>query len=206
MTHRLLFWLLIGLALISYSLPWVVTPGISTSPGAYDLAEWASLHPAARSATPALLTSFLLRLPLALLALIVAIADERTATSWIRVLVAAALALALLPPLEFFTQYQDDPNYRQQFALALLALTGSGAALTGRLRRWNHRLVSGFALTGAVTALWGISLGYQMLLDFQLPVMFGLGAWGMSGCFAALTLLFWPLSYPILKRNRAART
>ena len=30
------------------------------------------------------------------------------------------IAIALLPPLEYFTQATNDPNYRQQFVLALI--------------------------------------------------------------------------------------
>ena len=39
--------------------------------GAYDLAEWTSLHPSVRSGNPALLTALLLRVPLACLGLII---------------------------------------------------------------------------------------------------------------------------------------
>ena len=52
------------LLLIAYALPWMMTPTIAgLTNGAYDLAEWTSIHPAVR-ADPLLLTPLLLRLPL----------------------------------------------------------------------------------------------------------------------------------------------
>ncbi len=68
---RLRFWLLIAVMLVCYALPWVINPGVSLTLGGYDLGEWASLHEAVRGEQPPLLTSFLLRLPLALVAVLI---------------------------------------------------------------------------------------------------------------------------------------
>lgn len=205
MTYRQIFWLLIVLALVGYSLPWVVTPGVSTSLGAYDLAEWASLHPAARGAALPLVASFVLRLPLALLALIISVAGERAGSRWVRGLGVLVLTAALLPPLEFFTQYRDDSNYRQQFGLALLTLIGSLIGLNRRLSGWAGWLISGLALLGVVASLWGAGQAYGLLADFHLSVSTGLGVFGIAGSFALLGLLHLSPARRIPERNRAAR-
>ena len=101
--------------LLFYLFPWVVNPGVSLSLGGYDLAEWASLHPAVRDATPALFTSLLLRLPLACLALLIAFTAQRRLLPVLIVLIAA---LGLLPPPEFI-KATNDPNYRQQVDFSL---------------------------------------------------------------------------------------
>src|SRR5262245_36944556 len=106
------FWVLFLLALVFYMLPWVLTPDASLNMGGYDLAEWASLHPAVRASSPPLLLSFALRLPLALLALVVAFSGEQAGKTWVRAAFVCLLAVALLPSPEFLTQYRDDPNYR----------------------------------------------------------------------------------------------
>ncbi len=62
-------WVLVCLAfaLIGYHLAWYTHPTAGFTTNAFDLAEWASLHPAVRSSSPPMLTSFLLRLPLIML-------------------------------------------------------------------------------------------------------------------------------------------
>jgi hypothetical protein len=135
--------LLLGL-LIAYSLPWLNGPGAGLTFNAYDLAEWISLYPAARAESPPLLTPLLLRLPLALISLIAVAGLQRI---WLQAVVIAGVALALLPPLDFFTAGSADPNYRQQFLLALVAILGSvGVALL--LRRVSRRVI--YAAVGVV--------------------------------------------------------
>ncbi|MFN8529394.1 MAG: hypothetical protein U0670_12340 [Anaerolineae bacterium] len=53
----------LSLGLIGYFSAWVVNPGVALTLHAFDLAEWASLHPVVR-AEPMLITTLLLRLPL----------------------------------------------------------------------------------------------------------------------------------------------
>ena len=74
---RYRFWLLIGVMIAGYVLPWVINPGVSLTLGGYDLGEWTSLHEAVRGEQPALLTSFLLRLPLALIAMLIGVAASQ---------------------------------------------------------------------------------------------------------------------------------
>ncbi|MBN8635251.1 MAG: hypothetical protein J0M07_07995 [Anaerolineae bacterium] len=78
---RYRFWLLIGVMIAVYVLPWVINPGVSLTLGGYDLGEWTSLHEAVRGEQPPLLTSFLLRLPLALIAMLVGMQPHPPALS-----------------------------------------------------------------------------------------------------------------------------
>ena len=65
------------LATVCYYLPWYThdTAGFTTN--AFDLAEWSSLHPAVRSSSPPMLTSFLLRFPQVMLIVALALAANR---------------------------------------------------------------------------------------------------------------------------------
>lgn len=201
----LTFWVLLLLALIFYCLPWVQTPATSLTMGAYDLAEWASLNPTVRASSPPLLLSFTLRLPLALLALIAAFAWEWDGRRRARVLVVCLISLALLPPLEFFTQYRDDPNYRQQFALAVITLLGGGIGLTARFIRWRALIFIVLALLGMVSSLWGLWQGFTLLRDFHLSLSIGFGGLGLALCFLTMVVLCQPSPLFRRKTNRVAR-
>lgn len=172
-----------ALMLIGYSLPWLQGPGVSLSPNAYDLAEWSSLHPAARAESPALLTALLLRLPLACIALMLAFsAPPDTQGRLIFGLGALLLAAALLPPLEF-VRAPDDLNYRQQFMLAVVALIGSLVGLSGVLRRWGRVIAVLALVTGAAASAVGLARGYALFTELQIEVTIGTGG-------VLLTLLF----------------
>lgn len=157
--------------LVLYLFPWLVNPSVSLSPNGYDLAEWASLNLAVRDATPALLTSLLLRLPLTCLALLVAFTIRRNLLPVLIVLIAAA---ALLPPPEF-VKALDDPNYRQQAALALFTLLGGSVGLSGLLPRARHWIAAGIGLVGALASLIGLIQSNDLMRGLQLPTQFGLG-------------------------------
>lgn len=172
-----------ALMLIGYSLPWLQGPGVSLSPNAYDLAEWSSLHPAARAESPALLTALLLRLPLACIALMLAFsAPPDTPGRLMFGLGALLLAAALLPPLEF-VRAPDDLNYRQQFMLAVVALIGSLVGLSGVLRRWGRVIAVLALVTGAAASAVGLARGYALFTELQIEVTIGTGG-------VLLTLLF----------------
>jgi hypothetical protein len=189
-----------ALMVISYSLPWLVAPGVSLSANAYDLAEWSSLHPAARAESPPLLTALLLRLPLACIALILAFGAPTQRTGRILCgLGALALVVALLPPLEF-VRATDDPNYRQQFALAVAALFGSLIGLSGILRR-SHRAVLVLVLAvGAAASLGGLARGNALFNDFEIAVSLGAG-----GVLLALLLMLGVVGLFIAGRGQETR-
>src|SRR5690606_8662803 len=112
--------LLMALLLAAYAGPWLQSPSAALSFGGYDLAEWASLPPGVRSASPPLVASFLLRSVLTSLTLFLAFASpyRRFTVGWLAVAVVSLLLVAAqLPPLEFFTVARGDPNYSQQAVL-----------------------------------------------------------------------------------------
>lgn len=185
-SRPLFLWLLTLAALIFYCLPWVITTAASLTMGAYDLAEWSSLHPASRGASIPLLPALLLRLPLVCLALAAAFAARRGASWWLYTLFVGLMSAALLPPLEFFTQAGSDPNYRQQFGLALFALIGGTAGLTGRLSSWNSSIIPALALAGVAASAAGLWQAEALLRDFQLPAQLGLGVFGLAACLLGL--------------------
>ncbi len=164
--------LLVLLALVAYCMPWLLNPGVSLSFGVYDLAEWTSLHPAVRASSLPLLLTLLLRLPLVCLAAIVGFSRSHILLRAAFVLIVTA---ALLPPLEFFTQYPDDPNYRQQFILSLTALTIGGVGLSGYVSRW-HSIVGIIAsFIGAIASVWGLAQAYELMNAYHLTVKIGVG-------------------------------
>jgi hypothetical protein len=157
--------------LVLYLFPWVVNPGVSLSPNGYDLAEWASLHPTVREATPTLLTSLLLRLPLACFALLIAFTAKR---SLLPALIVLVTAVALLPPPEFIKQL-NDPNFRQQAALALFTLIGGIIGLSGKMPRIHHWIAAGIGLIGALASVIGLVQSYDLMRGFNLPTQIGAG-------------------------------
>jgi hypothetical protein len=185
MRGRTLLW--IALILLLYSLPWVVNPGVSLTFGGYDLAEWASLHHAARAESPPLLTSFLLRLPLALAAALIGLSGKGQGETRLFSLAAILLiAVALLPPLEF-TQAPDDPNYRQEALVAGIALIGglAGIGISARTPRFAPLVSAVIGIVGAGAVIAGLNSAYGLLRGFELPVGLGIGGLGLAGVFAA---------------------
>ncbi len=155
--------LLIFIALIAYHLPWQGHPSAAFTLNAYDLAEYASIHPAARYSTFPLLAPLMLRLPLAALALIL-ILQGRPALSWETALhwaLALIIIMRLLPPPEFFTSARDDPNYRQQFALSAGTLISAALLLALTRDRPTARRAALIAIcaAGAAAGLigWGLA-------------------------------------------------
>jgi hypothetical protein len=155
--------LLIFIALIAYHLPWQVHPTAAFTLNAYDLAEYASIHPAARYSTFPLLAPLMLRLPLAALALML-ILQSKPALSWETVLhwmLAMILIVRLLPPPEFFISARDDPNYRQQFALSAGTFVSAALLLAFTRDRPTAKRAALIAIcaAGAAAGLigWGLA-------------------------------------------------
>ncbi len=164
--------------LLLYVLPWLVNPGASLSPNAYDLAEWASLHPLVHAQTPALLTSLLLRLPLACLALLIAFSTRRNLISALIVIV---IATALLPPELILPT--SDPNSQQMQLLAVITLVGGMIGVSGVLPRLRAWIAVAVALIGAAAGAIGVMQSYDLMHGFNLPTQIGLGG-------VALTIAF----------------
>jgi hypothetical protein len=182
-----LTWFWLFLALVFYLAPWVISPGISLTLGAYDLAEWTSLHPAVRFVEPFLLATLFLRLPLVLIVGIIGLnSGPRFSGRWWAAATAVLfISLALLPPLEFFLDARGDINYQQQFALAVGSLVLGAAGLTGWLRPAGNPLTALLALLAIVITVLGIAQVTTLIRDLSLPSSIGAGPVG----FAAVMLV-----------------
>lgn len=185
-------WLLPALLLAAYLMPWVTAGPTALRLGGYDLAEWASLHPQAR-ASALLITSLLLRMIPALIVIYVTANVESAVTRAAASVIVIGVALALLPPLEYFSFAGGDGNYQQQFFVALVTLVGGAVCLSPLLTDPQRRLLrissSGLLLLSGII---GAAQGYDLLSKFQLEVGLGAGLILFStvgGLLLALELL-----------------
>lgn len=200
--HLALFWLWIGAALLMYCLPWIVNPGSGLTVNGYDLAEWTSLHSAVRL-QPLLYTSLFLRFPLTLVTLWIALyaPKPRWRNAWfIHACACFLLVIAQLPPLEFILQMHD-PNYQQQFVLAVVSLVGSIVGLSGITVQYRLWLMLISTIMGLFAALMGYEQAANFMRQFHLPAELGLGLVGMVVVFVVLLL---HIIIEVLKSNRAA--
>ncbi len=167
----------LALALAAYTLPWMTNPGASLTFGGYDLAEWASLHPDVR-AMPLWMTSLLLRLQPAILALLLALNASRPIGSpaWCAsALIVCVTAAALLPPWEFFSQTAGDGNHQQQFGVALIALGSGFGGLSGWFYKWRLSITFMLTILGAATSLIALVQANLLMSQFQVPSQVGWG-------------------------------
>jgi hypothetical protein len=178
-----------------------VTRSAGLSFSAYDLAEWASLHPAAHALNPQMLPSLLLRMPLLLLAWMMSVHAGRPfrgAAWWLCAFAAAVLTAAQLPPFEFFTVLRDNTNYAQQFTLAVASFIGSLIGLSGIVWRGQNLFVAVFALMGLISSMVGYVQTADLMRGFNLAPQIGIGiiGWGLS-CAAVL----WAVGWRAVKRG-----
>lgn len=187
--------LILGVA--GYHTPWFSHATAGFTMNGYDLAEWTSLHPAVRSSSPAMLTSFLLRFPHVALVIALALAANRLADARLRWLVrglAVLLALRLVPPTDFFSGSTDDPNYRQMALLAGVGLVG--VAVTVPLFRASERLLAwllaGVLVAGVVMGWAGVSRTTVLLDNFEIAARVGSGlvAYSLFTILAAVIMLW----------------
>ena len=173
------------IGLVGYALPWVVATSAPMTLNAFDLAEWASLHPAQRHASPPLLAPLLLRTQLLILTVTFgAAASSRPWTSIIAVLV-LILAAAQLPPFEYVYDIAN-LNYRQQFILALLSLLAGLTATRLSNRRIMRSLLVLLPVIGVVTAYAGLSQALDVYRQLQPVASIGLGPFVLVGCYLGI--------------------
>lgn len=180
---------LIFLALGFYVLPWLINPAVGLTANAYDLAEWASLHPEVRNQTPSLLTSLLLRVPLVIFGLMIALnigVNRKKHLTWISLFL--LVAVASFPPLEFLTVARSDPNYQQQFMLFLSTLIIGGVAISGMFNRWHWLGLVILGALGIGVSAWGLMQTRHLMIGFSMPVAVGLGGIGTSLMFLLISL------------------
>lgn len=172
--------ILVSLPFLAFVLPVVVGPASSVSFNLFDLAEWASLVPAERSASPALMVSFALRLQM-LAAMLIAVylltmrnVSSRALPFFILPGI-TILSIAQLPPLEILSQ-PSDPNYRQQLFLALSSFLIS--LIIWRIAHYHYAkyilimaaLLAGFGLIAA------LHTAQQYLTQYQIFAAYGAAA------------------------------
>ncbi len=188
-------WLLAP-GLLALFLPWSNGTNAAVVLNAWDLAEWSSLHPLSRNADPALAVSFGLRaLPLFLLAL----------TLWraglpilLRAALAALVAVALLPPPQYFFTDLADPNYRQQLLLSIAALL---IGLVSAWRRiWLHWLQIILPLMAPVMAWISVSAALDLQRSLELKTGPGVGL-----ALFALTMLVNSMVVVLTRKGRSTR-
>jgi len=180
--NSLIGWLLILFAIIAYILPWITHPSASLSLGAYDLAEWASL-------VPALETSLLIRLQLVFIVWLVVLQLQSkwfTLSWWLLMFALGALAVAQLPPLDFFLSAQADRNYQQQFILTAIALVGAIAFFIPQIKRFHLILTVVIALAGIITSVIGAAQVIRQLERFSISVDLGVGSSLLVLCYLLL--------------------
>lgn len=180
----------LALALTCYYLPWYDHVTAAFTLHAYDLAEWASLHPAVRAETPALWTSFLLRLPQVTLVWAAALLANGGRDPRLRTVVRAAALLVTLrfvPPREFLGAAFADPNYRQMALLTAAGLAGILLAMLARRlpERWQLLAAGSLVLIGVLAGWWGLARVQPLLDNFQIEAQVGIGVVG----YALLSLM-----------------
>ena len=186
-----LLWLFVVALLLAYVSPWLVGPGAALSFGGYDLAEWASLPPGVRSQSPPLIASFLLRFPLAAITLMLAFAApyRRLSAGWLMVAAGMLILIAAqLPPPEFLTSARNDPNYGQQFTLALISLVGGVVGLAAAPAFWRSLFAAVWAAVGAVVSVAGVLSAHELIAAYGIQVRTGAAAYVFVGLFVAAAL------------------
>jgi hypothetical protein len=182
-------------ALIAYSLPWIINRSAGLSFNGYDLAEWASLNLGTRATNPPMIPSLLLRMQLTLLALLIAINAGKPLTSWLWWLCGiftAALTIAQIPPFEFFTIHRADPNYGQQFMLTIITFIGSLIGLSGLFSRWRIPISIIIALIGIVSSIAGYLQTQDLMRAFNLSSAIGIGVIAIAVSYVVLIgVLLW---------------
>lgn len=177
--------ILLGAGFIGYLLPWIVASSAAMTLHAYDLAEWASLHPSQLGTSPPLLAPLLLRSQLVILSLLVGL----LATGKRHILAAAPiillLALAQLPPYEFVHDL-NNLNYRQQLVLAVTSLLLASAALRLGPGRLQLALMMSLSLGGMVAIAGGVRQAQALYAQLNQAADVGAGAWILGLSYLAI--------------------
>jgi hypothetical protein len=166
----------LALALIGYSLSWIVTTNVGLQANAYDLAEWMTLHPTVRATSTFLLPALLLRLALPIIGLLLVRFARRTQKhTVVLAVVAIVIGFALIPPVDFFRGQFRDPNYLQQAVLwvlySLLALYMLVFNRNSKYRQIDATAILALILLLAF-ALWQAR---DLMARYEISVAFGVG-------------------------------
>ncbi len=176
MRQTLILYLFLAAALLGYLLPWVVAPSAPMTLNAYDLSEWASLHPLQRQTIPALLAPLELRLQLVILSVALGLLAGGRTRRWLSFILILLLALAQLPPFEFLYDIRNT-NYSQQFTLALVSLVTGAAATPFKLRLLRPYVLIVISILGIGSALHGAAQALDLFALLDQGASAGAGLW-----------------------------
>ena len=187
-SHPFVYFCLLLALLAGLLLPWLLAPNAGMTLNAYDLAEWASLHPAQRVSNPPLLVPLLLRGQLVILCALAGLVARSLREKRAAALVIVVLAVAQLPPIEFVKDI-GNLNYRQQAGLALASLLLGMTALRWLAIRWQPLVSAVCSLLGALTTLVGATLALEAYASLASGGGAGLGVWLVAASYICLFAL-----------------
>jgi hypothetical protein len=171
------------LLLVGYVLPWLGFERAGFALNGFDLAEWLSLHPAARAESPALLSAGAVRLTLLWAACAVAFVRLPVV---LRALWIVVLAIAALPPLEHILTLED-ANYAQQSIIAFVSAS-LPLALLFLTRRARSVALLALALCVGFAAIFAAARTIELMVSFQVDIVSVVGM--NTGLVAAVMLFF----------------
>jgi hypothetical protein len=186
------YWILFALAIGCYMLTWIQNSGAAISFNAYDLAEWASLHPIVPSKPHPLTISLALRLPLVLLIWMMSfvIAQYPLKQRFISLIALAFLLVSTMPPPEIIIN-RTNPNYLQQALLFVIACIGVGMIQTGILNRIAPSALWVLAVGIVVASVWGVFSVQDLMIGFSMPVVVTMHAFLFCGLSLWIAYLGW---------------
>ncbi|MFW5709402.1 MAG: hypothetical protein ACOCX5_04190 [Chloroflexota bacterium] len=192
-------WIVLSLVLLGllayFALPWIVNPGTALTLTPYDLAEWATLYPPVAGIADPMLTAFFLRMvPVFLIWMLVALSvtlrvSFQSSWTWLGLFIVVLAAIALLPPLEFFTSERGNPNFRQQMLIAVITGLGGVVLIAPLPRRWYLILLVLLAGASGILATLGLLQARDLMIGFQMPVAIGLGYGLLIGVLLAAVIM-----------------
>ncbi len=173
--------------LLSAALPWVINTGTALSLNPVDFAEWTSLYPAVMGETVPMSTTLLLRLPWVCAAAIIGFGFSGAKVG--RTFIIIVLSLGLLPPFEIISAF-DNPNYRQQALIAILALTFGLIGVAGAGSRYRSMIVTITSAAGLFAVIMGVSRGMAFMREMQISPAIGIGTIVAAAGFGVLLVIY----------------
>jgi len=181
------FWFMGFLALVAYVIPWVFNPGMTLSPGAYDFAELLAKRNMDNTGYNTMLA---LRGQLFLITTMLAIRTHRpyfTGHWWAHTIVCGLLIIAQLPPLTFFSHF-NDINQQQQAMLAGASLIATVIGLSGFAWKYRHIVILIASIIGIISIIYGLVHALDILSYFSLPANVGVGGIALGVIYGLLIL------------------
>lgn len=182
-------WIFVGLALITYVLPWILNRSFTISLGAYDFAE---LLAQKRPFDDLVYNTVMaLRGQLVFFTLLIAFSTKRpylTLNWWVRMIFCLILIIAQLPPLTFINNLTD-VNQQQQAILTGISLIGTIIGLTGVLWHYRHFIRILIAIGGISVAVYGIINAIRIIEPYGVRATMGFGVVGLIIIYALMGIM-----------------